>query len=225
MSNGLLNIIKDFVTAEHTDSTIGMELKKANWLTYFVIKNDHRLLNQVSGEDSVVFESVENIRKDVGILDTGFSEQLISLLKSLGFSLSVVSNSEEGNTLVYSNQKTAGRIRANKPLDQISRRPFNGLADFRDGGTSLTIDKLTISFSTKKLIERILDPTVGDIITAEGFRDRLAHMCDEWEYVYTEFLKLFSNETIVFKTYKTKFADKTFLVALSGERIVLFYEK
>lgn len=225
MSNGLLNIIKDFVTAEHTDSTIGMELKKASWLTDFVIKNDHRLLNQVSGEDSVVFESLERIREDVGILDTGFSEQVISLLKSLGFSLSVVSNSEEGNTLVYSNQKTAGRIRANKPLDQISRRPFNGLADFRDGGTSLTIDKLTISFSTKKLIERILDPTVGNIITAGEFRDRLVPMCSEWEYVYNELLKLFSNETIVFKTYKTKFADKTFLVALCGERIVLFYEE
>lgn len=225
MSNKLLDIIKDFVTAEHTDSTIGMELKKPGWLTDFVIKNDHRLLNRVSGEDSVVFESVENIREDVGILDTDFSEQLISLLKGLGFSLSVVSNSEEGNTLVYSNGSTAGRIRANKSLDQISRRPFNGLADFRDGGTTLTIDKLTISFSTKKLIERILDPTVGVIITDEEFRERLTPMCKEWEYVYNELLKLFSNEVIVFKTFKTRFADKTFLVALSGERIVLFYEE
>lgn len=225
MPNKLLDTIKDFVTAEHTDSAIGMELKKAGWLTDFVIKNDHRLLNRVSDEDSVVFESVEKIREDIGILDTGFSAQLISLLKGLGFSLSVVSNSKEGNTLVYSNGSTAGRIRANKSLDQISRRPFNGLADFRDGGTTLTIDKLTISFNTKKMIERILDPTVGVIITAEEFRERLTLMCKGWEYVYNELLKLFVNEVIVFKTFKPKFSDKTFLVALSGEHIVLFYEK
>ena len=190
-----------------------------------VIKKDPRLLGSRTIEtDPVVSECVEKIREDVGILDVGFTNRLIDLLKTMGFSLWVVNNTVEGNTLVYSNDTVAGRIRAKCPVDQVSRAPFNGLADFVDGGCTLSIDGITISFNTTYLIADIDKPEVGTTIDTSEFKNRLSVMTGQAEYVFEDLLQLFKDEMIVFKTFKTKYSPVVFLVALCGKRIVLFYK-